>query len=139
MPLDRASMPAQPRASHRAARTRPRARRAAAPGTAAESDVRRTGATGSGSRPCRRRGQNERGIVVGRKAWLFADTVRGAQASANLYSLIETATASEIEPLSYLRVVFSDLPAATTLEQFEALLPRNVDRARVDVLRKRKD
>ena len=29
--------------------------------------------------------------MLGRKAWLFADTVGGARASANLYSLVETA------------------------------------------------
>ncbi|MBB2984786.1 hypothetical protein FHX58_007680 [Paraburkholderia tropica] len=31
-----------------------------------------------------------RPFVVGRKGWLFSDTVAGAQASANLYSLVET-------------------------------------------------
>lgn len=36
--------------------------------------------------------------VVGRKGWLFADTVAGAHARANLYSLIETARANGIEP-----------------------------------------
>ena len=72
-----------------------------------------------------------RPFVVGRKNWLFADTVRGAQASANLYSLIETAKANGIEPYAYLRLVFSELPRATTLEHVEALLPRNVDRAKL--------
>ena len=33
-----------------------------------------------------------RPFVIGRKNWLFSDTVAGAQASACLYSLIETAT-----------------------------------------------
>jgi transposase len=32
-----------------------------------------------------------RPFVIGRKNWLFRDTVAGANASANLYSLIETA------------------------------------------------
>ena len=32
-----------------------------------------------------------RPFVVGRRGWLFADTVGGANASANLYSLVETA------------------------------------------------
>ncbi|MGA3159171.1 MAG: transposase, partial [Steroidobacteraceae bacterium] len=31
-----------------------------------------------------------RPFVVGRKGWLFSDTVKGAVASANLYSLVET-------------------------------------------------
>jgi transposase len=64
-----------------------------------------------------------RPFVVGRKNWLFADTVRGAEASANLYSLLETAKAAGLEPLAYLQRVFAALPRATTLEDFEALLP----------------
>ena len=47
----------------------------------------------------------------------------GANASANLYSLIETAKANKIEPYGYLRKVFTELPQATTVEQIEALLP----------------
>jgi len=37
-----------------------------------------------------------RPFVVGRRNWLFCDTVSGAQASANLYSLIETCKANNI-------------------------------------------
>ncbi len=65
-----------------------------------------------------------RSFAVGRKNWLFADTVAGAEASANLYSLIETAKANGIEPWSYLQKVFEKLPAATSIEHVEALLPR---------------
>jgi hypothetical protein len=72
-----------------------------------------------------------RPFVVGRKAWLFADTVRGAQASANLYCVIETAKQNGIEPFAYLRHVLTELPKATTLDHVEALLPRNVDPARL--------
>jgi hypothetical protein len=39
-----------------------------------------------------------RPFVVGRKVWIFADTVGGARASANLYSLVEGAKANRIEP-----------------------------------------
>ena len=67
-----------------------------------------------------------RPFVVGRKNWLFADTVRGAEASANLYSLIETAKANGLEPVAYLRHVFAQLPGATTLDEVEALLPRQI-------------
>ena len=38
--------------------------------------------------------------MIGRKNWLFADTVRGAEASANLYSVIETAKCSGLEPFA---------------------------------------
>jgi len=64
-----------------------------------------------------------RPFVVGRKNWLFSDTVAGARSSANLYSLIETAKANGLEPYAYLRRVFSRLPAATTVADIEALLP----------------
>jgi transposase len=69
-----------------------------------------------------------RPFVIGRKNWLFADSVRGAEASANLYSVIETAKANGLEPFAYLRHVFAELPRATTLEHCEALLPQRVDR-----------
>jgi len=72
-----------------------------------------------------------RPFVVGRKAWLFSDTVRGAQASANLYSLVETAKANGIEPYAYLRHVFTEIPKATTLEDIEALLPHRIDREQI--------
>lgn len=69
-----------------------------------------------------------RPFVLGRKNWLFADTVGGARASANLYSLVETAKANGIEPWPYLRHLFEQLPAATEPADLEALLPHRVDR-----------
>jgi transposase len=75
-----------------------------------------------------------RPFVVGRKNWLFADTVRGAEASANLYSVIETAKANGIEPYAYLRHIFAELPKATTLEDIEVLLPARVDREQLRVV-----
>ncbi len=56
-----------------------------------------------------------------------ADTVRGSHASANLYSLIETAKCNGVEPFAYLRHVFAVLPTPTVLEHVEARRPRNVD------------
>ena len=67
-----------------------------------------------------------RPFVLGRKAWLFSDTPAGAEASARLYSLIETAKASGLEPYAYLKRVFTELPKMTTLDEIEALLPWNV-------------
>jgi transposase len=64
-----------------------------------------------------------RPFVVGRRNWLFCDTVAGAHASANLYSLIETCKANSIEPYTYLIELFRQLPLAKTVEDFEALLP----------------
>lgn len=67
-----------------------------------------------------------RPFAVGRKNWLFADTVAGAEASANLYSLIETARANRIEPWAYLQHIFAELPKARTLDDIEVLLPHRL-------------
>ncbi|MCP4801192.1 MAG: IS66 family transposase [bacterium] len=68
-----------------------------------------------------------RPFALGRKNWLFSNTQNGAKASANLYSLVETAKANDLEPYHYLRVVYRELPKAQTLEDIEALLPANID------------
>lgn len=67
-----------------------------------------------------------RPFVVGRRNWLFADTVGGAQASANLYSLIETCKANGIDPYRYLIKLFRALPTAQTADDYEALVPWRV-------------
>jgi transposase len=67
-----------------------------------------------------------RPFAVGRKNWLFSDTPRGAHASAALYSIIETAKANGIEPYYYLAHILTEIPKATKLEDFEALLPAAV-------------
>lgn len=61
-----------------------------------------------------------RPFVIGRKNWLFSDTPKGATASAQIYSLIETAKANGQEPYAWLRHILERLPAA-----HEALLPWN--------------
>ena len=68
-----------------------------------------------------------RPFVVGRKNWLFSDTVHGAEASANLYSLIQTAKANGHAPYDYLRRVLTELPKAERVEDIERLLPFAVD------------
>ena len=67
-----------------------------------------------------------RPFVVGRKNWLFAGTPEGAEASALLYSLIETAKANKLEPYAYLRFIFEKLPTAESLQDYESLLPWNL-------------
>ena len=64
-----------------------------------------------------------RPFVVGRRNWLFADTVAGANASANLYSLLQTCIANKIDGYRYLKALFVELPKAVTVDDFEALLP----------------
>ncbi|MGH8468781.1 MAG: IS66 family transposase [Gammaproteobacteria bacterium] len=72
-----------------------------------------------------------RPFVMGRKAWLFCDTVHGAKSSANLYGLIETSKACGHEPYYYLRHLFTELPKAKSLADIETLLPFNLKPARL--------
>jgi len=63
--------------------------------------------------------------VIGRKAWLFSASERGAKASAGLYSLIETAKANGREPYGYLCWLLEGLPSASTEAELDELLPWN--------------
>ena len=74
-----------------------------------------------------------RPFVLGRKNWLFSASVKGVQASANLYSLIETAKANGLEPYAYLRYLFTELPKAETVEAVEALLPGNLSKDQIRI------
>ena len=50
-------------------------------------------------------------FVMGRKGWLFSNTPAGAQASAVIYSLIETAKENVLDPYRYLLWVLESAPA----------------------------
>ena len=60
-------------------------------------------------------------FVIGRKNWLFSNTANGANASAILYSLIETAKANGIIPFDYLKYLLEELPKEP--EDIDYLLP----------------
>ncbi|MNJ24868.1 Transposase IS66 family protein [compost metagenome] len=66
-----------------------------------------------------------RPFVIGRKNWCFSDTPKDATASAQLYSLVETAKANGKEPCAWLRHALECLPQASSVEDYEALLPWN--------------
>ncbi|KAA8980813.1 IS66 family transposase [Halospina sp. K52047b] len=68
-----------------------------------------------------------RPFALGRKAWLFADSTRGANASASCYSLIETAKANDLEPSAYIHHILKHIGEADTVDKLEALLPWNTD------------
>ena len=63
-------------------------------------------------------------FVIGRKNWLFSNAATGAQASAMMYSLVETAKANGLTPFDYLRYLLEQLP--TNPEDIDYLLPWNV-------------
>jgi transposase len=67
-------------------------------------------------------------FVIGRKNWLFANTPRGARASATIYSIVETAKENRLNPYAYLNHLFEKLPnlKSTSPEELNALLPWKV-------------
>ena len=67
-----------------------------------------------------------RPFVIGRNNWLFSDSPDGAESSAILYSLIESAKAGGLDPDSYLNLIFKELPKAAAPLDFEKLLPHTV-------------
>ncbi len=69
-----------------------------------------------------------RPFVIGRKNWLFSDTVKGAKSSAIIYSLIETAKANGVEPYAYLLLVLTDMQyegRPFSNEDLESFMPWN--------------
>ncbi len=72
-----------------------------------------------------------RPFVVGRKNWLFSGSPRGADASAAIYSVIETAKANGLEPYAYLRYLFEKLPFAKNDDEIRELLPDRIENAEI--------
>jgi len=104
-----------------------------APSASGRSESGRTGISPAGL-VCLRQGTHnnffERQIkryALGRKLWMFVYDKVGAQASANLFSLVMTARANGLEPFRYLSHLFEHLPSAATVEAVEALPPWNVN------------
>jgi transposase len=72
-----------------------------------------------------------RPFALGRKNWLFSDSQGGVKASANLYSLIETAKVNGLNDYAYLKWVFAQLPS-TEPDDLQRLLPWNVNATDLD-------
>jgi transposase len=62
-------------------------------------------------------------FVIGRKNWLFADSVDGAYANAVMYSLVNTAIANGVDPYLYLYHLFEKMPYANNVDDVRNLLP----------------
>ncbi len=62
-------------------------------------------------------------FVIGRKNWMFSHTANGANASAILYSLVETAKANGLIPFEYLKYLLEELPKEP--KDIDYLLPWN--------------
>lgn len=67
-------------------------------------------------------------FVMGRKAWLFSNTTRGAQSSAALYSIVQSALENKLHVERYLTYVLDEMAQKTITNenQFDYLLPNSV-------------
>jgi transposase len=65
-------------------------------------------------------------FVIGRRNWLFCNSIAGARAAEILFSIIETCDLHGIEPYAYLRFVLTEIPYAKTVEDIERLMPFNI-------------
>jgi transposase len=70
-------------------------------------------------------------FATGRKNWLFCDSVKGADASANIYSLIETCKFHGINPYAYLKHLFSEIRKCNSAEEYENLLPFRFEQEKI--------
>ena len=53
---------------------------------------------------------NIKPYATARRAWLFADTPKGATANAVLYTLVESAKANELDVYEYLKHILEEMP-----------------------------
>lgn len=67
-------------------------------------------------------------FVIDRKNFLFANTPKGAQGSAVIFSLIQTAIENKLDPYKYLTWLLktADTADLTKREEIQKLLPWNV-------------
>ncbi len=64
---------------------------------------------------------NIKPFATARRAWLFADTPKGAKANAILYTLVESARANKLDVYEYLKHLLTEIPSSCYLEHPEVL------------------
>ena len=71
---------------------------------------------------------------MGRRNWLMIDTISGARSSAIIYSIVETAKASDLNPYYYFDHLLTEIPKLKEFntpeeeaEAMERLLPWSPD------------
>ncbi len=60
-------------------------------------------------------------FATARRAWLFADTPKGAKANAVLYTLVESARLNELDVYTYLKYLLTEMPNNHHLEHPEII------------------
>jgi transposase len=73
-------------------------------------------------------------VAIARNNFMFCDTPAGAQVSALIYSIPESAKANKHNPLHYMTSILAAMPNAQTIEDIEALLPWNLSVERAEQL-----
>jgi len=65
-----------------------------------------------------------RPVVVGRKNWLFSDTMDGAEASMGIYTIVEMAKLHGLDPYKYMKYILGQRPTyQSSDEELEKLVP----------------
>ena len=67
-----------------------------------------------------------RPFTIGRKNWVMIDTIKGAEASAIIYSIVETAKANNLRTYDYLELLLTEIPNHMddkNFDYFEKLMP----------------
>jgi transposase len=67
-----------------------------------------------------------RPFVIGRKNWMFSGTPRGAESSAILYSLVESAKLHKLSVYEYFHYILKKIPYVSRKTDFESFLPYNL-------------
>lgn len=67
--------------------------------------------------------QKIRPFAIGRKNWLFSDSQNGADASAILYSIIQTAKLNGLDPYTYIKTTLQKIPLIQATEDLKGLMP----------------
>lgn len=67
-------------------------------------------------------------FAVGRKNWLFCGNDIGAEASAILYSLVQSCKVNQIDPYQYFRTILTELPNRTTDQSLDQWLPWKINK-----------
>jgi len=71
-------------------------------------------------------------FVIARKNFLFAKSQAGARAMCLHFSLIRTAKQHGLDPWRYYEKILKQIPSCKTLADYEALLPWQIDMAKVN-------
>ena len=71
-----------------------------------------------------------RPFCIGKKNWVMSDTIHGAESSAIVYSITETAKANDLRPYEYLKHLLAEIPQHmddTDFHFLDSLLPWSED------------